>query len=159
MYQVIKRFIPERMNMKSCSLCFLFFVQLTLSCQYNSGSGRVKPNWCDHPSRPGLEKLKEIKTAHTWFRVFDVGDSVYALTEPYQSQEVVSYLILGKDSALLFDTGMGLDPISDLVRELTKLPVLVLNSHTHPDHVGGNHEFEEVLAMSTDYTDANARNG
>ena len=33
----------------------------------------------------------------------------------------------------------------------------VLNSHTHFDHVGGNADFERVLAMDTAYTRANAR--
>jgi glyoxylase-like metal-dependent hydrolase (beta-lactamase superfamily II) len=32
------------------------------------------------------------------------------------------------------------------------LPVVVLNSHTHFDHIGGNAEFRDILAMDTDYT-------
>ena len=39
----------------------------------------------------------------------------------------------------------------------TKLPVEVLNSHTHYDHVGGNAEFDRVLALDTPYTSANQR--
>ena len=48
-------------------------------------------------------------------------------------------------------------PIRPVVEELTKLPVLVLNSHTHFDHVGGNAEFERILAVDTPYTRANMR--
>jgi glyoxylase-like metal-dependent hydrolase (beta-lactamase superfamily II) len=45
------------------------------------------------------------------------------------------------------------------VEELTKLPIEVLNSHTHYDHVGGNAEFDQVLAMELPYTRANQAGG
>jgi glyoxylase-like metal-dependent hydrolase (beta-lactamase superfamily II) len=82
---------------------------------------------------------------------------VLAIAEPFQFQEVISYLILGSKSALLFDTGLGIGRMRDLVRELTSLPVTVVNSHTHFDHVGGNADFDRILAMDTPYTRANAR--
>src|SRR5262249_40618986 len=40
---------------------------------------------------------------------------------------------------------------------LTSMPIEVLNSHTHYDHVGGNAEFDRILAMDTPYTRANER--
>jgi glyoxylase-like metal-dependent hydrolase (beta-lactamase superfamily II) len=58
---------------------------------------------------------------------------------------VISYLILGKRRALLFDTGLGVGTISRVVRQLTPLPVSVLNSHTHFDHTGGNAELADTL--------------
>ena len=134
-------------------------VGLLLSCRGVNPVGPVQENWCDHPARPGLEKLKERPTKRSWFKVYEVGNGVLAISEPYQSQEVNSFLILGKDKALLFDSGMGMDTISALVKELTSLPVLVLNSHTHPDHIGGNHEFDSVLALSTSFTNRNALEG
>ena len=79
-----------------------------------------------------------------------------AIYEPYQFQEVISYLILGTEQALLFDTGMGMSRISAVVRELTPLPVTVLNSHTHYDHIGGNAEFDRILAIDTDFTRGHA---
>jgi glyoxylase-like metal-dependent hydrolase (beta-lactamase superfamily II) len=135
------------------------FVLASISCKNGTVHESTLENWCDHPTRSGLEKLKERKTSRPWFRVFEVGDGVLAITEPYQSQEVNSFLILGKDKALLFDTGMGMDTLSALVKELTTLPVIVLNSHTHPDHIGGNHEFDSVLAMNTAFTDRSAKEG
>jgi glyoxylase-like metal-dependent hydrolase (beta-lactamase superfamily II) len=116
-------------------------------------------NWCDKELRPALKTLKEIKTNRDWFKVYFVGDSVYAIAEPYNYQEIISYLIVGKQKALLFDTGMGLDSISLLAKELTTLPITVLNSHTHYDHIGGNNEFENVIAMNTAFTKKNAANG
>lgn len=79
------------------------------------------------------------------------------MAEPRQFQEAISWLIVGRDTALLFDTGIGVSPIRPVVERLTKLPVEVLNSHTHYDHVGGNHEFARVLAVDTPYTRHNAQ--
>jgi glyoxylase-like metal-dependent hydrolase (beta-lactamase superfamily II) len=66
-------------------------------------------------------------------------------------------LILGKDKALLFDTGMGISDIRKVVSELSKLPVIALNSHTHNDHVGGNWQFQTIYSMDTDFSRRNAQ--
>ena len=150
------------MKNKNCYRFFNTIVIIALSivsinayCQANV----PVDNWCSKPLRPGLEKFNEIKTSKPWFKVYDIGHGTYAIDEPYNWEETIAYLILGKDKALLFDTGMGLDTISIVVKELTKLPVVVLNSHTHPDHIGGNTEFGYILAMDTKYTRMNATKG
>ena len=116
-------------------------------------------SWCDHPLRPELKSLREIKTKHPWFKVYDVGHNTYAIGEPYNWEETIAYLIIGNDKALLLDSGMGLDSISPVVKQLTRLPVWVLNSHTHEDHIGGNYEFKNILAINSVYTRRNAANG
>ncbi len=116
-------------------------------------------SWCSQKPRPQFSTLNEVHTSRPWFKVYSAGNNVYAIVEPYNYQEVISYLITGGEKALLFDTGMGLDSISSLVKELTSLPVIVLNSHTHYDHIGGNAEFNNILAMQTPYTVHNAQNG
>jgi glyoxylase-like metal-dependent hydrolase (beta-lactamase superfamily II) len=113
------------------------------------------PRWCDLLPRPANAALERVRVASDWFEVYRAADGVFALVEPYQFQEAISYLILGTDRALLFDSGIGLVPIRPVVEELTKLPVDVLNSHTHFDHVGGNAEFDRILALDTPYTRAN----
>ena len=97
-----------------------------------------------------------MAVASPWFAVYRLEAGVFALYEPFQAQEVLSWLILGEERALLFDTGMGLAPIRPVVEELTGLPVVVLNSHTHYDHMGGNAEFETILALDSDYGRHNA---
>ncbi len=109
--------------------------------------------------RAQFATLKEVSTSQDWFKVYEVGHGVFAIAEPYNFQEVISYLIIGAEKALLFDTGMGLSSIVSLVEELTDLPVTVLNSHTHYDHMGGNHEFDRVLAMKLPYTQNRADHG
>ena len=112
--------------------------------------------FCSDVPRPQYADLERVEVADDWFAVYRVAPRVYAVYEPFQFQEVISYLILGDARALLFDTGMGISSIRGVVAELTDLPVTVLNSHTHMDHVGGNAEFERVLAMDTEYTRAHA---
>jgi glyoxylase-like metal-dependent hydrolase (beta-lactamase superfamily II) len=111
-----------------------------------------KEIWCDHPLRDAFNKLEEVKTTSGWFKVYKVGDGVLAIVEPYNFQEVISYLITGGKTNILFDTGMGMSSISKLVKELSSNPVIVINSHTHFDHIGGNFEFDSVYAIDTAYT-------
>jgi len=51
------------------------------------------------------------------------------------------YLILGKDRALLIDTGAGPVDTAAFVQKLTKLPLTVAHSHAHGDHVAGDKGF------------------
>jgi len=130
---------------------------VTASVLAMPGETAPATRWCDLLPRPGNARLPRVDLPDDWFVVYKVGDGVFAICEPYQFQEVISYLILGSRSALLFDTGLGIGAIARVVKKLTSLPVTVLNSHTHFDHVGGNADFHRLLAMDTDYTRANAR--
>lgn len=115
------------------------------------------PAWCRSLPRPQFQTLKRIPAADPWFEVYAVASDVFAIYEPHQSEETIGYLIAGARQALLFDTGMGIGDIRKVVAGLTKLPVMVLNLHTHGDHVGGNWQFDSVYGMDTDFTRANAR--
>ncbi len=54
------------------------------------------------------------------------------------------YLLEGEEKALLLDTGYGSGTLRAFVEKLTDKPVIVANTHYHPDHAGGNGEFEKV---------------
>ena len=110
---------------------------------------------CDDIPRPENANLPLSDASDDWFQVYESAPGVYSIVEPFQIEETISHLIVGTDRALLFDTGLGLLPIKPVVERITELPVTVLNSHTHYDHVGGNWEFDSVLAVDTEYTRAN----
>lgn len=57
---------------------------------------------------------------------------------------VRAFLFEGTDRAMLVDTGFGDIPIGEIVKDLTALPVFVVNTHADPDHVGGNGGFSEI---------------
>jgi glyoxylase-like metal-dependent hydrolase (beta-lactamase superfamily II) len=116
-----------------------------------------KPQWCRDLPRPIYTTLEKVSTQDPWFEVYKIRPGVFAIYEPHQSEEVISYLVLGTKKALLFDTGMGISNIRKLVEGLTTLPVSVVNSHTHNDHVGDNWRFTDIYGMDTDFTRANAK--
>jgi glyoxylase-like metal-dependent hydrolase (beta-lactamase superfamily II) len=116
-----------------------------------------KPEWCRALPRLEYKTLERVPVADPWFEVYQVVPQVFAIYEPHQAEETISYLILGEQQALLFDTGMGISDIRKVTSELTHLPIIVLNSHTHDDHVGGNWQFETVYGMDTDFTRTNAK--
>src|SRR5216684_264935 len=131
------------------TLLFSILMTLSLAAQ--------QPEWCKKLPRPAYSKLERVPTADPWFEVYKIRPGVFAIYEAHQLEEVISYLIIGRDKALLFDTGMGISNIQAVVAGLTKLPVSVLNSHTHNDHVGDNWRFTDVYGMDTNFTRANAR--
>ena len=61
------------------------------------------------------------------------------------------YLLVGKEKALLIDTGYGLCRLDEAVKEITDLPVIVVNTHGHYDHVGNNGLFDEVYLSEKDF--------
>ncbi len=79
-----------------------------------------------------------------WFEVSEVAENVFAISEPQHWEQVISYLIVGEESALLLDTGMGIGNIHELTAGLTEKPISVVNSHYHWDHIGDNHRFERI---------------
>jgi glyoxylase-like metal-dependent hydrolase (beta-lactamase superfamily II) len=54
------------------------------------------------------------------------------------------YLVEGEDWALLIDSGLGRGNIRAAVEQLTDRPVVVVNTHAHRDHMGGNHHFDSI---------------
>ncbi len=115
-------------------------------------AAQTTPDWCRALPRPEYKALERVPVSDPWFEVYKTAPGVFAIYEPHQWEETISYLIVGGKSALLFDTGMGISDIKKVTAELTRLPVIVLNSHTHADHVGGNWEFDTVRGMDTDFT-------
>lgn len=87
---------------------------------------------------------------HPWFRVYELPGDVFALYEYRQEELVISYLIPGEESALLWDTGLGIGDIRTCAEALTDLPITVLNSHKHPDHIGENAQFNLVMCYDID---------
>src|SRR5215475_4592886 len=123
------------MRLISCfsSLCVSVAVlSLSSLCAGQSGnSGGTKPEWCKALPRPEYRALQRVLPDETWFEVYKVAPGTFAIYEPHQFEETISYLIVGTKQALLFDTGMGIANIKAVVARLTSRPVVVLNSHTH----------------------------
>lgn len=114
-------------------------------------------SFCDRLPRSAYKQLDKHPSSTEWFEVYEIEPGIWAIYEPFQWQEVISYLIIGNDSALLFDTGNGLANIRTIVDQLTQKPIQVLNSHSHFDHIGGNHQFKDIISPSTEFSLQNSR--
>jgi glyoxylase-like metal-dependent hydrolase (beta-lactamase superfamily II) len=127
------------------------------SCLAAFAGNAAAESFCDAPPDPAFARLEAARVEDDWFKIYVVAPDVYAINEPRQEEQVTSFLIIGSKRAVLFDSGLGIGRISDVVRKLTALPVTVLNSHTHFDHVGGNREFRDVRNLDEPFSMASAR--
>ncbi|MFX1352902.1 MAG: MBL fold metallo-hydrolase [Promethearchaeota archaeon] len=93
-----------------------------------------------------------MKVKNEYFKIVKHKDYLYVIQENisivhpvYTNDPLNMYLILGSHSAVLLDTGCGLYPLKPIVDKLIgKRKLLVVNTHTHWDHILGNIEFDEV---------------
>ncbi len=73
------------------------------------------------------------------YQVRELLDHVYQIQEP---EGYSATLITGTQKALVFDTMTGRGDLKSQIREITGLPVVVVNSHGHFDHVLGDVQFD-----------------
>ena len=72
------------------------------------------------------------------------------LIEEEAECNVYMYLLAGEKKAVLIDTGYGTIPLDEIVSSLTSLPVVVLCTHGHFDHIGGIGYFPTALMHRAD---------
>jgi hydroxyacylglutathione hydrolase len=87
------------------------------------------------------------RRADDYFVVETIDANTFAIGEPRYYQGNYSYLILGATRAVLFDAGTGTRDIVPIVRALTSLPVTVIPSHLHFDHVGALGRFDKTALL------------
>ncbi len=109
-------------------------------------------SFCDRLPRSAYADYQKHESSNDWFEVYEIEPDIWAIYEPFQWQEVISYLIVGSEYAVLFDTGNGIGNIKSIVDQLTDRPVRVLNSHSHFDHIGGNYQFDAILSVATEFS-------
>ncbi|OWA35997.1 MBL fold metallo-hydrolase [Saccharibacillus sp. O16] len=86
----------------------------------------------------------------TWFTVQQIDDVTYAISEYGHWERVHSFLLLGRDKAILIDTGLGIDNIRRITDRLTDLPIDVVTTHVHTDHIGSHGQFERLYVHEAD---------
>ena len=82
-----------------------------------------------------------------YFKTFQINDHIYQFKDPLG---VLCTLIIGKEKAMLIDTCYGIGDLPSLIKNYTNLPLVVIASHGHMDHTGGNYQFEEVYINELD---------
>lgn len=104
-------------------------------------------------------KIAKGRMVDDYFAVEDLGGGTFGIGEPRYYQQNYSYLIVGERRALLFDSGSGTRDISGVVAALTHLPVTVMVSHLHFDHLGGVDPFDRIAMIDLPQTRADVSGG
>lgn len=60
-------------------------------------------------------------------------------------ESACTYLVIGRDKALVIDSGMNRNSIRDYIENITDLPLIVCNTHSHSDHTTSNRQFSDCL--------------
>ncbi len=82
--------------------------------------------------------------------VTKIDETTYRFTEAAFGTDVYMYLLMGEERALLIDTGYGFTDVPGAIRKITGLPLTVVNTHGHMDHIHGNHLYPFVYLSKED---------
>lgn len=82
-----------------------------------------------------------------WYRVRSLGEGLSLIDEPFIEPYYRCNIwhLRGRDRDLMVDSGMGVVSLRRWVPQVSEKPLLAVASHTHYDHIGCHHEFEERL--------------
>ncbi len=98
-----------------------------------------------------------------WYRTERVGDDVTLIEEPFIKAfyRCNIWHVRGRDRDMLVDSGMGVVSLRAHVPLVTERALTAVASHTHFDHIGCHHEFEDrcVHAAEADLLAAPTRAG
>ena len=87
----------------------------------------------------------ECARPQDWYSVRRLSDDVTAIGEPFIEEfyRCNIWHVRGRDRDMLIDSGMGAVSLREYVPLVTERACLAVASHTHFDHIGCHHEFEE----------------
>ncbi|WP_058304246.1 MBL fold metallo-hydrolase [Gorillibacterium timonense] len=76
-----------------------------------------------------------------------IKDHIWLMND---NDEATGYLVIGSQKALIIDTMNGYENVREIAETITSLPLMVVNTHGHPDHIYGNIYFEEAYLHPDD---------
>ena len=85
-----------------------------------------------------------------WFTVEEIDSQTFAISEYKHWEETHCYLLCGMEQAVLIDTGLGVSNIRSVVAKLTTLPIVVVTTHVHWDHIGGHQYFDNIAVHESE---------
>ena len=116
-------------------------------------------HWWEALPRRIYSKLQKLESSQPWFEIYKIDPDIYVFYEPGQFEEAISYLVLGKEKAALIDTGCGIGNVKKLAQEFTTLPIIVVNTHSHYDHITQDYLFDEVAIFDAPSAREASKNG
>jgi len=88
-----------------------------------------------------------LRIADRWFDYERLSDGITRIWEPHviRVMQCNIWHIRGRDRDLLIDTGMGIASLHEAARDLFDKPLAAVATHTHLDHIGSLHEFDQRI--------------
>lgn len=94
-----------------------------------------------------LLEFTTVISGQKWYTVTELAPKTWVIDD-HGADNI--YLVEGNEKALLIDTGLGAADLESIVKKLTNKPVLVVNTHGHPDHSGANYQFDKIYVHQAD---------
>jgi glyoxylase-like metal-dependent hydrolase (beta-lactamase superfamily II) len=87
-----------------------------------------------------------------WYNIQKVDNDVTYICEPFIKEfyRCNIWHVRGSQSDMLVDSGMGVVPLRKWVPIVTRKQLSAVASHTHFDHIGCHHEFDQRIVHSAE---------
>lgn len=99
-----------------------------------------------HAAKPqsAYAQFARVPIRGEWFEAYQIAPRLFVFYEPRHYEETIVNLVIGERMAALIDTGCGIGNLRDAIGQVTDKPILVINTHTHADHIAGNGQFDDI---------------
>ncbi len=83
-----------------------------------------------------------------WFDFERIDDDITLIWEPHVDPFIRCNIwhVRGRERDMMVDSGLGIASLREAARHLLDKPLAAVATHSHYDHIGGFHEFDERIA-------------
>jgi len=89
-----------------------------------------------------------LKIGEQWFDFARIDDDITLIWEPHVDPFIRCNIwhVRGRERDMMVDSGLGIASLKEAARHLLEKRLTAVATHSHYDHIGGFHEFEERIA-------------
>lgn len=92
-----------------------------------------------------------MKTGIPYYKAESIAEKSWMISNGFvEHSYALCYLVEGRNYALLIDSILGMGDLKAFCGTLTEKPVILVNTHSHSDHIGGNFFFDSCYMHHRD---------
>ena len=93
-----------------------------------------------------------MRIENRWFERRRIDDDITLIWEPYVDPLIRCNIwhVRGRDRDMLIDTGLGIASLRNASQDIFDKRLMAVATHTHFDHIGGMHEFDERVVHESE---------